>query len=1577
MGCKYIYKDADGKASAIYTRALEKYGPERAEEIYLHHMMSTLDTRFSKPLIENLEKKAEMIQATPDTDSKEPSVYIETKTGRIIGRVTQMLADWTESKSEFLNLKPKTLETAKRDQAEVLIKRSIPVEKATQEEKDAYYKEKIAATPDLIDRAKVDVQSKWDASTKWGTEFHAVADVISKEMESEYLKQDADSEGNRPQINLRKLPLIIEEAKKNMGADRYREGSFIKDKFDTAQLMYIFKPLYETIQAKERQIGKHLTFKSEQKIYTDQLKDPNTPYDGIGGSIDLIAMSPDNSVNLSVDFKTKDADKIVNFENAVGTEIHGPFDGIENSPKNKATAQQLMYGAILRKYGINLTDTMTVVVPLHFQEGEDSGDFGHKSYTIQSIGKDPIVYAPESVGNKVENVLTYFRVGSMPKYYEHARANGPSGVVETWSGTDKHGSPNATFSKYHKESYITKKLGEIRTTSTGKKVIDFMNDRVDVSKMDPEAVKSLLSRKYDEVKETQTNAGKDIIAWFESPEHKFPPRLHGKEITVSNLMRGIRPETHTLELAQGAMDELAGIGPDVLIARNKTTGAISLLSAVSVVNTPIEGFKGNGSEDQHTTFLGNYVADKDIISGELNDKLMETPSTHDYIALKLGITALYLNKMAKVSDGKINIDIMRVGTILPGDRVYTTNVTPEEVFDKLKLFQKYAGKDFPQEYTELLNDVEGNAYKMATADHLKNLMLQISESTDPLGKMYSTDLKGKLINVYKRWEAGELVGIELKTLLGKYVQAVAMRLTPSMTSDQILHDPRYQAASKAFTEYLNFDDSYRQFAKDRMSLPFIRGAVTSGDKLQLRLHVLYTEASASIRKTMESHMDEHNILLKALQKEKGVEFIGDTKNMFKNLYMDASVDPTKRMMLKKVGTAEFAALTTNEQNYIRFFNKSIKNSLMRIATDTKRPDIANERFWEEGSVPILRSRPELLSKESFESWATLKDKITPEWLKDKKDRRSKQIKPDTRSLLEFDYTTQFDNQANDGNTGHSNMRRKALGLQEPSNPVEMSKDIEQNLALIVNMGALQASEKENYNVLLQAVAATQAITAADGLNGRMSSEMIETWKNLILFDRKNEETTPGLTKAVDKVNQLSSKFLFSLSVKQAMIEAITGTMQNTSSLISNSIQNAVASFIGLPENAGRFTPSEWSWAIRVWNKYDHKLEQMVYDAGMLCADSADLQTDAFKGANKSQIFYHKSAFWLNTLFFNTAINHTFLAQAKHLGIVDAYINTGTKEHEKWTYDETKDKRFFVYDPARNIGDKPPITDDEKKRFSLWEATRHTLDQEGMLDPETKRMLTPLTTNQRAEMKNYATRLYGSFNKDVVVNGEAQAVGRAMFRYKKWFTQRIANYWTPTIRDEAMYGHWDQVKDPTTGEWNTRWVGDDFEGVIQTLGFIGKELMRTKSLSFTTTMGKYRRENLSKLTGDLVMLGIMGLIIMPFLADKDEEVDPNTGETKTVTGTLGKSMLGKSAYNAALNGLSDMSIIAALPSMGKGTFPGISMASTAANDFLGGINSLIHPDPTDKKTPWKSLGQMSGIGKSVTVGIEFGNGTLPL
>ena len=1599
MGCKYIYKDADGNPSAIYARALEKYGPERAEEIYLKHIMPILDTRFQREVSTDIEKKSEQIEPSEEsTDKSVVGTYVDKETGSLYARVTALLDKWTQPVQKFMmGSKEDSLQKGKENQAKILVARTIPPEMNTTSTLQAKYLEGLMLKhgANLFEKAAVDVQSKWDASNHWGNEFHDIANRISKKYEETYLAQDANSEGQRPQINIKtQLYNIIDEAKKDPSYDRYKEGSQLFDKFDTAQLTSVFRPVFEKLQEYERLLAKknedptrssHLTLKSELKIFTDQLKEPSLPYAGIGGSVDLIAMSPNNDMNILLDFKTKDADESVNFENATGSEIHGPFGGESNTPKNRATDQMILYGTIFKKNGIDITHTMPVVIPFNFGETKDSGEWGEKKYTLQSIGKDVKVYEPEPVGNKIENTLTYFREGNMPKYYENARKNGPTGVVEKWSGNDADGTPVAMFTKNHPDSYIARKMGQIRTDSNGDKVIDFLNDRVKVGNMTPDQIKELLTKKYSEAKEAHANTGRDIVNWFndKNPDKRIPSSLKGKEVTISALLRGIDPSTHTLELAQGAMDELEGIGPEVIIARNNSTRAVSLLSAVAVMKTPVTKYKTDGSQQKRTTFLRNYVTDDQLLTGELSENLLTTPTTHDYMALKLGIAALYLNKRAAASGGSLHIDIMRVGTVLPGERIYTTDTTPEEVFTQLGLFQKYAGEDFPSEYKTLLASIEGKEYTLAMSDHLKDLMNHISNNTDPMGKMFHSTLKTDILETYGRWERGELVGPDMKILLGKYLEKVAMKLTPNKTEDQILLDPRFIAAAKAYTEFLNFDQDMSQMAKDRLTVPFLRTAVSSGDKTQLRLHTLYTEASALIRKKVEAHMDEHNKLLEALQKEKGVDVVGNASKVFDNLYQDASNDPTKRMMLKVPGTPEFDALTQNEKNYIVWFNKSIKNTLMNVASETKRPDIANDRFWAPGTVPILRTNAKLLQKENFTSWQHLKEDVGFS--------KPQKIQPNIkRVLLEFGYTTQFDGQATDDNIGNSDRRRSMLGLKDLSAPdPTMDPRVEKNLALIANMGALQAAEKEHYSTLLQVVAASQSLTAAEGVHGRMTSEMIDAWKNIVIFNRRTEgvKAMKFPEKALDLTNKISSNMLFMYSVREAMIGASIGNIENVSHAISNSIQNEVARITGRPENAGRFTMKEWAEAGKAWlpdianPSAAHKLEQMVYDSGMICADPGDLKTAKFKGGNTKDLFQSKAGTYLNRVCYDNAITQSFLAQAKHLGIEDAYVNKGGEEaDERWVYDETLDKRFFAYDPEHGIGKDAPVTPDEKKRFSLWDATRHALDKEGMLD-ENKRMIMPLTANERAEMKNYATRVFMSFSSDGRVSAQATALGRALLRYKLRFTQKMATWWTPTIHNADMYGHWAQYQDED-GTWQTHWQGDDYEGVLQTMVFMGKELIRTKSLSFATNMNQYQRENASKLMSDIVMTSILSLIFIPLFADKKKVLNPVTGVEETKVGDLGKSTFGQAAHRALFYATADMLPFLAVPNMMKGIFPGVTMFGLYAESGYKALGELIAPPDIKSKKPsaFKKIVSETGAGKSYNVAHEslykLLNGNLP-
>ena len=174
MGCKYIYKDADGNPSAIYTRALEIYGPERAEEIYLKHNMSVLDTRFQREVSTDIDKKSERIEPTEEsTDKNVVGTYADKETGSLYARVTSLLDRWTQPVQQFMmGNKEDSLQKAKEGQARILVSRTIPPEMNTTSTLQKQYIDTLMENhgTDLFKKAETDVQSKWDASKKWGNE---------------------------------------------------------------------------------------------------------------------------------------------------------------------------------------------------------------------------------------------------------------------------------------------------------------------------------------------------------------------------------------------------------------------------------------------------------------------------------------------------------------------------------------------------------------------------------------------------------------------------------------------------------------------------------------------------------------------------------------------------------------------------------------------------------------------------------------------------------------------------------------------------------------------------------------------------------------------------------------------------------------------------------------------------------------------------------------------------------------------------------------------------------------------------------------------------------------------------------------------------------------------------------------------------------------------------------------------------------------------------------------------------------------------------------------------------------------
>jgi hypothetical protein len=1553
MGCNYTYKDADGNPSAIYQRALEKYGPEKAEELYIRHMMSTVDTRSSKSTTDvTWEERAKEVETNADH-----TAYENKASGKTYGTVTNLLQTYIRDDSSSSLVAQMTgisklqgLELGEYNQAielldSALTAAQLPLEKRKLSDLKAF----AEANPDIFEKAKADVRSLWKAQQEEGTILHAILAEISKVAEEE-------SERTGMPVDPKNIYHIIQKAKENLEGSGiwYRDGDKYKgEKFSTPALADALSPLYTYINKKSRELSTNakkpvrLILKPELKVFTDTLRDPNSNFDGIAGTIDLIAMTEDKSTVILIDFKTKAKHKAIDFDKTYNQKIMGPFEtpSMSYSSANMATAQELIYATILKNdpnYRLNVTELVSVIIPMTFgTKAQD--DLGNNEYHATSVGKAEL-RGPEEVGTRTDMVQAYYTEtgkGGLRQIYDEARETGIAGVTENWSGKTADGTPMATYSKWHREPFIEGRLISKRIDPDGKSyVYSFNGEKIDVTGLSDDKFRKLLGAKYDEAKLEQTNIANDVITIFNSPDGKMPKTLLNKTQALGVLLRGINKTTHRLELAQNFMPELRGIGPDVLLAVNKRTGAVTLLSAVITKNSEIN-FQSDDSGETRTSLVGNFASDKSLRSGMLSDNLMYKPVAHDFLSMKLGLAALHLKNYY---GDKLKVEKMMVVSMLNGASIPYTTTTIDMEVAKLEAFKEHAGTDFPQEYSDLLKNQEIKS----TGDHVKDLMMHIANNTDPLGGEFRNEAKRDLFDRYNEYQVDKLQGWELKKALGNYLQAVARKLGSHARSDEELqNDPRFILASKALLEFSRFDMNMQEYASERNSIAAINGAVSSGDKMMMRFHVEYNSASSRTRTDMNNFFKQHKKLADAIRKEKSADWLGDTEKAFGNLYKKG-VDQSELMTFKDVSDS---TLSANEKAYITFFNDEMAKVMMLISPREKLDGIESGRFWKKGTVPIMFSRPELLTMKSFASWSSLKKAVDDKIKSAQKKTMGKTLK----SFLEFEFPTQFDDQATDEGVGFSEKRRKVLGLLDPNSPTDPKMDnVERNPFAILNVARLEAAEKINNKILLQTIVAAQTMLASSGDRKRvgMTSEMLDMWKEMLLFSRYKEEP---IGKIVDPLNRLSSEVLFSYSIRQAMIELSTGTLQTASALMANTMQNAYAQWFDRPEMAGRYTWSDFSWGLNAWAKWDPKINQMVYDNGMLVADADDLRTAEFYGADKVRIFKSEAAFFANRVFFNSAITHTFLAQMRHKGIDKAY----RKEGEQWVYDETLDPRFFAYDPDNNIGTVAPETDDEKKRYSIWKAARETMAEEGNINPVTKMMYVPFTGNERAEIKLYATRMVGSFSKDNQIHGEAYALMRTMARYKKWAFQKIANYYTPTVKGEPMYGHWETQLQPD-GNYKTIWVGDDFQGILQTVGFMVKEIASLRGISMAKNLNKYQLENLTKLLADIVLWILMMALMLPLLADVEDEVNETTGKIKSVTGAFGKSQLGTSAYRALTNAAADLLFVTSLPGLSQSMAPGLSVVGTGIKNAAMGIADII-------QGPGEGEGFLKGMERQTTIG----------
>lgn len=1567
--CKFVYLDRDGEVSSVYLEALEKYGPEKAEDIYIRHMMSEgakLSQDYILPItpMEDIQKrKSNMISPNGESDDLAANMYrLKNESASLMRANTWLhaLSDETDN-----TIGAQMFGTGNVFDAEAIATKlgtdyyiSRLKDSGTMLEYDK--RRMVQENPEDVAKHIREIKNIWDAKADWGTYIHEVM-------------EDGINEYNRlmevdPNANINTYQIFADLQQKYYKQDKKWRRTLGPQQFD--------KVMKEVLALKanlEKETGKTFKMYPELSMYSKDMvpkpiKLPDgrmiTP-SGIAGTADLVFVATDGSGEVHIaDFKTKDSKSANQFNRSTKDFIGGPFSELQNDAEHRAEAQMAIYGAMLREHGYKPRSANVILIEGSLNPpNESSEQVGNREFSFNSFKH----VDTRRLSMLDKKVMEHFKLGEDNTLLEDRRAAGASGTISKWSMDptipEHENKGQVHFVKDNVEQYVEQQMRNRLTDDQGRKYYrNMFNKKKVVDNMTDAQIKSQLKAEYAEYMKVKKALPHDVRTYFYNigkEGTKIPSNLVNKTDSINSMLKGMTPDTHDLFIAEHEFAELSDIGPDVLIARDKRTKALSFFSVNASVNNRVT-FEQNddGSGDTRRSIYGKYVTDKLIAASDLDVSMLNNAHAHDYLQMKLAWAVMRVQKHSAVP---IVVDRMKVGSILGKEMAHTSTTDMSIEVQKLKTMRKYAGDEFPTELSNLLDNNKISSPAQYTGSTIKQLISRIEDGSGILTGYSVDNITSQITENLAKKERGEFVDRDIIKNLSDYRKRLYNTLRgKGMFDADIKRNSDFMLVNNALLEFVDFDLNNKQIMQDRVSHAFIRSSSTTSDYFMQKMQVLYNESMSRIKHEFQDFHREHDKALKALFKAKGIGvmgkgFSGSTDEAFTNMYVNPKFDSNteeQRNNMMKLKDENDSSLTPEEKEYIRIFKKWSKHGMLKCAN--KPQGIENGDNWSESYVPIMRRKPDLLKYENFKSSKKLTETARAIYEQTAKAQTAK------NKLYDFEFKGAFENQADDAGVQHSQERRDMLGLGDAAKAIPDGQ-IETNLAAILSSVVVAGSEKENMGVLTTIYSAVDTFLADaalsdENLDTKDVREMLAKWKEMIIFDRVKDEGDAG--KITDNINKAASKMLFSYSTKQAMTELFTGMVQSTSTLISQQVRK----FIMRDKEGSRFDVADWAWAGKAWVKSDPKMEQIVWDHSMLVADVNQLKSEEFKGASKFSLFKSKAAFAMNQHFFNASMTQTFLAEMKKKGIVDAYVQETINGDKVWVYDETKDKRFYIWDGKTDS--TKPKTEEEWKKYKLWQAVREALAKEGAITTEATvqhegmsvqgRMQLPLTSRERTEIKHYATRLYGSFNKNAQVMGQYSATGRAMLRYKNWFAQKYANYNTKTHTSE-FYGKMEWVDDADVeGGGYYRWVGKDFEGIIQTVWNLTNEIRRTGLMNTANVlrgMSDIQKENLSKMLADLILLAIASTLIFPFLDSEDNE--------------FMKTDVGKSIRKAISNGTADLNIIGTSAGMTDSLFPGISTVTNSFSNVFTGTMSLLSGDPEAARRQYHGAAKTWGLYRSVT------------
>ncbi len=1416
--CSFVYYNTNGEVDSEYYANKDKYGEEVAEAMFISkHMKNDEITRYSikGDSSESLWSKH---------DRAELSAKGYTSPSSIISAATDGGNSRVEIENSIaLNLKlhdglkrPEAIEYFKYDKDTLQANDNKPEFEALR--KDAirlneFQRNKGSLIHNLLEQVFLAKKAAKPGEEKYFKKYFAEG-VKSHNIT---VKQDKDLKA-LPPLNLKvinSLEVLAEDLVKKVDA------------------------------LNKKHPGEAFELIPEVALFTDKVKYKDKPMQGF---IDLMIYSPVSKIGYIIDYKTKSKSSYLNFDRGYGL-LNPPFHDLKNNDRNKTRIQTTLYSIMAQQaHGITILGSEVLLITTEF--ADNGANKGEREWHINRIDTDKTELSElKSLEGKLKEELKI----SDPSPLGNKSAE--KLIEELFDG-------KLITTVSSKTNYVNSQEGRIREEN---KVFKWFNiyDKKTIIKDSKKEVLEEIGKIYDANIVLKERAAPDLVSFYD--DGIFPDKSVWKKQGNSNkamrLLNRFQKGNHTLESSH----TISGIGKDIIVATDKSTGEVTLISIAIAYDTDYN-FNETTKEDKKSTIFGPFISDKTVNKKYGKNKIPKA-TTHSLSQLKLALLAAELKLKDPVKYANIT---STVSTTLLEDKGTYNYSDIGSAIGSLKEIEQLMIKEniaVPKELTIVVNNDKFTKPDSFSIDYFNEFAKRVQSGSDPLKQMlndspdlskYSVDeLRKKLKNSINTWNNDKYnftIYDDIVTQLDTYIKTVYNSLLlKNRNPNSIYIDKNFIAANRAFIAFKKLmvleNPEYKGHILGQMN-----SLTTVGDPIAEQVHLTLSESEQRSRDVMLEFMTKHTKLQKKLIAESpDVNILHSifSKDNFKKVFgpmMRDGYDFDENNANYWMQFRDPKNLHGAQKEYVEFFNSTVKTASKMLFNSTELgimyPNSESEVYdiekWPNGAIPIIPKSASLdlqevaMTKHGINASLAMIKKILTKGAKSTKNEEDEGTDP-------WAYSTFFPKQVDSSPGRGSKDSRNLLNITDTNKVIENKQDIEMNPAVVLNIMMIEAARKEHMSAAAFTTFAIDAELAYKKLYAGVETDALRNLiKNIVMLRVHGKVKDEGtLAKVLDTGKNITSLGMFWGSIAQVVTEAGTATAQVTSQTIANVINKTL--FGG--EN--KYDNRDQGWAVKMIGS--SLGEQIITDTGMYNTSLGEFTSNDYIETNKKLLFQTKWGMLPIKMTLQQATQVVVLAQMHKEGITEKcfVLNKNTGRH---VYDETKDTRFYVYDKDLKIKNQQsgePTTESEKARHRLWKAHRKTMAQEGGIDRSGK-MRRPFINAQFQSIKSQAIRMFGAMDPAEALAFEVSALGRGFATYKRWIRQKAANYYTPKHKSYKE-GRWLDKDGELT------FIEEDFEGIFQTLQGLVTDIKRYGNLTDTyKNLTNIQKRNLSKLLADLLL-----------------------------------------------------------------------------------------------------------------------------